>query len=142
LWYSNLGNSTATRYNTTPQRNQKVKERNKNTLQDVIMTKITMKEWRIYEVNRPLDNNDQPVMLGLPPIITEHFLVGITDYDAIVKSAPVRHVDYSDQQRILEDSHGRKYNITNEKDINRYSYAPELILKQYPDADDITKEFI
>jgi hypothetical protein len=103
---------------------------------------IKLDEWRIYEVNRPLDNKDQPVMLGLPPIITEHFLVGVSDYGAIVKSAPVRHVDYSNQQRILEDSHGRRYNITNEKDINRYSYAPELILKQYPDADDITKEFI
>jgi hypothetical protein len=106
------------------------------------MTIINMREWRIYEVNRPLNNSDQPTMLGLPPIITEHFLVGITDYDAIVKSAPVRFVDYSNQQRILEDSHGRKYNISKEADINKYSYAPELILKQYPDADDITAEFL
>jgi hypothetical protein len=106
------------------------------------MTKINMKEWRIYEVNRPLDGKDQPAMLGLPPIITEHFLVGVTDYGAIVKSAPVRHVDYSNEQRILEDSHSRKYDITEVADINRYSYAPELVLKQYPDADDITTEFI
>jgi hypothetical protein len=106
------------------------------------MTIINMREWRIYEVNRPLNCNDQPTMLGLPPIITEHFLVGITDYDAIVKSAPVRHVDYSNEQRILEDSHSRTYNITQVADINKYSYAPELILKQYPDADDITKEFL
>lgn len=106
------------------------------------MTKIIMREWRIYEVNRPLDNKDQPVMLGLPPIITEHFLVGITEYDALVKSAPIRFVDYSNGKRIAEDSHGRKYDITNVADINQYSYAPELVLKQYPDADDITKEFL
>jgi len=106
------------------------------------MTKIIMREWRIYEVNRPLDNKDQPVMLGLPPIVTEHFLVGITDYDALVKSAPVRYVDYSDNKRILEDSHGRKYDITKVADINKYSYAPEMILKTYPDATDITGDFL
>ena len=100
-----------------------------------------MKEWRIYEVNRPLNNNE-PIMLGLPPFVTEHFLVGITDYDAIVKSAPIKFVDYSNNKRIAEDSHGRKYDITVVADINQYSYAPELILKQYPDADDITTEFL
>lgn len=106
------------------------------------MTKIIMREWRMYEVNRPLNNSDQPVMLGLPPIITEHFLVGVTEYDAIVKSAPIRFVDFSNQQRIAEDSHGRRYDITKIADINQYSYAPELILKNYPDADDITKEYL
>lgn len=103
---------------------------------------ITLNEWRIYEVNRELNCDDQPVMLGLPPIVTEHFLVGITDYDAMVKSAPIHHVDYSNNKRIAKDSHGRTYNITAVKDINKYSYAPELILKHYPDADDITSEFL
>ena len=106
------------------------------------MTKTTLREWRVYEVIRQLDNTDQPVMLGMPPYVVEHFLVGVTDYDAMVKSAPIKHVLYSDSKRTLTDSIGRVYDITSDADINQYSYAPELILKQYPDAENIREEFL
>ena len=102
--------------------------------------KVIMKEWDIYQVTRPL-SSDEPCVLGLPPISTHLYLVGITDYDAIVRTE-FNYILFKDNgKKIVTDKLGRDYDVSVPYGINKFSYAPQLILREYPDAQIISEEF-